>query len=252
MRKKKRSLKGTTLVEIIVALAVFAMLGLILAQLGMAIDKTNKASSRLNKRVNIQAPYAASQQTEYNGYTVDADGNKTPAVLTLDNTASQIEVSIKDDTGNPKSISVNVRKAAGSDEMVTQSIPAQILISAKTYDTKQLVVDNPNVYDADAANKDHHLQFVVLDAVSTQLSDINFDYTDPSNPPEAVDAKKQSIYALPDGITWTTTDPNVATVDGSGVVKAVNAETGVCQIIGTVIATGYEYVCNVTVVGPTE
>ncbi|MBQ4463906.1 MAG: prepilin-type N-terminal cleavage/methylation domain-containing protein [Eubacterium sp.] len=250
MRKKKRSLKGTTLVEIIVALAVFAMLGLILAQLGMAIDKTNKASSRLNKRVNIQAPYAASQQTEYDGYTVDEDGNKTPATLTLDNSASQIEVSIKDDTGATKSISVNVRKAAGSDEMVTQSIPAEVTISGRMYNTKPLVVDNPNVYDADSANKNHHLQFIVLDAGSVDLSPITFDYTDPTKAPDDVDAKKQSIYALPDGISWESTDTNVATVNGAGVVKAVNAQNGNCTIIGTVIATGVQYLCEVTVVGP--
>ena len=77
MEEKKRTLKGTTLVEIIISLAVFALLGVILLQTGTAIDRMNRATNRLNKRVNIQAPYAAAQKTEYDVIVDDGHGGTT-------------------------------------------------------------------------------------------------------------------------------------------------------------------------------
>ena len=62
---KKKNLKGTTLLEVIIALAIFAMLGVILVTLGSNVDKQTKSSIKLNKRVALQAPYAASQQEKY-------------------------------------------------------------------------------------------------------------------------------------------------------------------------------------------
>ena len=40
---KKKSLKGMTLAEVIISMAVFAMLGVILIKLGMVVDTTTKS-----------------------------------------------------------------------------------------------------------------------------------------------------------------------------------------------------------------
>ena len=64
MKKFKRKLSGMTLVEILVALAVFASLALILAMMGSAVEKNTRAANKLNKRVAVNGPVAEAQ----NGY----------------------------------------------------------------------------------------------------------------------------------------------------------------------------------------
>lgn len=93
--KNRKKLKGMTLVEVIIAMAVFAMLGVVLLGAGKVIDNTTKASSRLNKKMSAQAPYAAAKNVvdyneaeDINGdgvvdnadkyYYEDDNGNKTP------------------------------------------------------------------------------------------------------------------------------------------------------------------------------
>ena len=51
MRKRKKY-KGMTLIEILIALAIFAMLGSLLVLAGIQIDNTMKASNKLKKKMN--------------------------------------------------------------------------------------------------------------------------------------------------------------------------------------------------------
>jgi len=61
MKKFKKTLKGMTLIEIIVALAVFAMLGAILVAAGSAIDAQMKNANKVNEKVALQGPVAEAQ-----------------------------------------------------------------------------------------------------------------------------------------------------------------------------------------------
>ncbi len=170
--KKKKTLKGMTLVEIIIALAIFAMLGMILVQVGTLIDNTNKATARLNRKVNAQSPYAASQNIEYTDY--DADGNPVPSELTPE--VMNISVSIDDIGGNPQAVNVKVKKNDGSEEYETKTVMAEINLSAKRYNTKAIVEDNPNIYDPDGPNRNHNLKFAVIDkevALTTLTMEVN-------------------------------------------------------------------------------
>lgn len=105
--KKKKKLKGMTLVEIIVAIAVFAAVSLILVMLGTAVDAQQRSARKVNKKVAVQGPIAEAQNDtnalllddEYDivvakkdspeskvtvkgklystqGFTIDEDGNK--------------------------------------------------------------------------------------------------------------------------------------------------------------------------------
>lgn len=233
--KKKKSLKGMTLIEIIIALAIFAMLGVILVQVGTLIDRTNKATGRLNRKVNAQSPYAASQTFEYPD--VDEDGN--PVTSELAPEAMNITVSI-DEGGVPKTVNVKVKKSDGSEEYETKSVVAQATIGAKKYDTKAIVEDNPMIYDPDGPNRNHNLKFAILDD-EMLLEALTFDLS--------VDASSKKIetaygFALPTMEKWESTDPSVALVNSDGVVTPI-AE-GSCQIIGE--KDGLRYVTNVIVV----
>lgn len=64
MKKLKSKLSGMTLVEMIVALAVFAMLALILVLMGSAVEKNTRAANNLNSRIAVNGPIAEAQNTK--------------------------------------------------------------------------------------------------------------------------------------------------------------------------------------------
>lgn len=59
--KRKKSVKGMTLIEIIVAIAVLGVAGLVLVRIGSVSNNLMKATNHLNNKVDIEAPYAASR-----------------------------------------------------------------------------------------------------------------------------------------------------------------------------------------------
>jgi prepilin-type N-terminal cleavage/methylation domain-containing protein len=72
MKKLKRKLKGMTLVEILVSLAIFAMFALILVMLGNSVEKNSREANKLNKKVAVNGPVAEMQN---NNKAYMADGN---------------------------------------------------------------------------------------------------------------------------------------------------------------------------------
>lgn len=83
---KKKTLKGMTLMEVIIAIAVFAVFGVILVTAGTTIDNLTKATTNLKKKVSTQSPYAANQLHSY----VDQSGN--PKDLTGTPLADNIQI----------------------------------------------------------------------------------------------------------------------------------------------------------------
>ena len=64
MKKLNKKLKGMTLVEIIVSLAIFAMFALILVMLGNSVEKNSREANKLNKKVAVNGPVAEMQNTK--------------------------------------------------------------------------------------------------------------------------------------------------------------------------------------------
>lgn len=249
MNENKRALKGTTLVEIIISLAVFALLGVILVQTGTAIDRMNRATNRLNKRVNIQAPYAAAQKTEFNQTVDNGDGTFSVNTIDLDSKSASVTFQLDDSTNadvssrSAKQVDVKVKKSADSNETVTKSMSARVVLPATAYDTKTIVLNDANVYTPNAANSNHHLKFLVLDDSALMLTPILFDF-DAEPTKKTVDITNYYGYTLPDGMTWATTDDTVADVSSNGRVTAKG--NGECTISATT-TTGFVYTTEVTV-----
>lgn len=86
MKKSKKNLKGMTLFEMIISIAVFAIMGGLLILVGMHIDNMSKASNNLKNKVVKESPYAANHITQY----TDRDGN----TVDLPKSAMNIEVSL--------------------------------------------------------------------------------------------------------------------------------------------------------------
>ncbi len=59
--KKKKKLKGMTLVEIVVSIAVFAAISLILVMVGSAVNAHQRSANRVNRKVAVQGPVAEAQ-----------------------------------------------------------------------------------------------------------------------------------------------------------------------------------------------
>lgn len=67
MKKGKKTLKGMTLIEMIISIAVLAMLCVILAMVGQNIDATARATNTLKDKVSKESPYAANGVAKFNG-----------------------------------------------------------------------------------------------------------------------------------------------------------------------------------------
>ena len=80
MKKKKRKLSGMTLVEVLVALAVFAIISALLASACAGVTSTIRKTNRLNKKISVEAPDAELK----NGTPVTLpDGTIEETTLTL-------------------------------------------------------------------------------------------------------------------------------------------------------------------------
>jgi prepilin-type N-terminal cleavage/methylation domain-containing protein len=73
---KKKSFKGMTLVECVIALAVLAIASSVVVTACAFICQTKISTNALNKRISYQSPIADTQSTgSANRITTDADGN---------------------------------------------------------------------------------------------------------------------------------------------------------------------------------
>ncbi len=61
--KRKNKLKGMTLVEVIVALAVFTIMASLLVTVCIGISKSVVRTNRLTREINVQAPLAENRKT---------------------------------------------------------------------------------------------------------------------------------------------------------------------------------------------
>ncbi len=126
--KKKKKLKGMTLVEIIVAIAVFAAVSLILVMLGTAVDAQQRSARRVNKKVAVQGPIAEAQ-------------NDTNALLLNDE--FDIVVAKKD---SPES---------------------KVTVKGKLYSTQEFTIDDDGNKVADPDADEANLKFIEIQKPSS-------------------------------------------------------------------------------------
>jgi prepilin-type N-terminal cleavage/methylation domain-containing protein len=130
MKKLKSKLSGMTLVEMIVALAVFAMLALILVLMGSAVEKNSRAARDLNSRVAVNGPIAEAQKLDdsflasnnfvvqvANGkdYTTDANGANVYKFIDIEGTLCYVNPT---DSNNEIVTNVVTTNAQGGSEVI--------------------------------------------------------------------------------------------------------------------------------------
>ena len=118
MKKRKKNLKGMTLLEMIISIFLFSVMCGLLILVGNHIDATSRATNNLKDKVTKQSPYAANNQTEYR----DKDGN------TVELNSKDITIKIAFDDEDAVSVGGSVVKP-------------DIELKAKKYETQQIVLD---------------------------------------------------------------------------------------------------------------
>ena len=92
MKKGKKKLKGMTLVEMIIAIAIFGIMGGLLILVGMHVDATTRAGNTLKNKVNEESYYAAnhvkSYYSESEDKSADLPSEEMDITISLDATGS--------------------------------------------------------------------------------------------------------------------------------------------------------------------
>jgi prepilin-type N-terminal cleavage/methylation domain-containing protein len=65
MKKNKKKVKGMTLVEMIISIAIFGIMGGLLILVGTHVDATSRAGNNLKNKVLNESPYAANHVKTY-------------------------------------------------------------------------------------------------------------------------------------------------------------------------------------------
>lgn len=107
----KKKLKGMTLVEVLVALAVFAVMSSLLAGACAWVTSIIKKTDKINKKVSIEAPMvevkATNCVTEIPNANIGIEANGTTVTVIGDVIAATDDSHIDDDTGNLKYFKAN-------------------------------------------------------------------------------------------------------------------------------------------------
>ena len=130
MKKSKRKLKGMTLIEMIISIAIFAIMCGVLIGVGAHVDKTTRATNRFKDKIVQESPTAASRIKTYNAN----DG--TSKNLTSSDASIDIKVS--------GTFTWYDKKADGSidtSKKHTKSDP-EIGYDTKVYSTEDLIKDD--------------------------------------------------------------------------------------------------------------
>ncbi len=147
MKKNGKKLKGMTLIEMIISLAIFAIMSLVLLTIGQVVDKQMRATTNLKEKVVQQSPIAANRVTVVDQIQLDANGQ--PAT---DAHGDVIVLPTSELPSAPITFSIGIDKS-GSYELPNDPLdyskgshqehynnPTQSIDCVK-YDTKQAVHD---------------------------------------------------------------------------------------------------------------
>lgn len=98
MKKRKKNLKGMTLIEMIISIFVLGLLTMILVMVGEHIDAQSRATNNLKDKIVKEAPYAANKVTKYtnkDGDSVDLKSEDITIDIIYDKDKPKIELTAK-------------------------------------------------------------------------------------------------------------------------------------------------------------
>lgn len=139
LKKRKKNLKGMTLLEMIISIFLFAVMCGLLVLVGNNIDATTRATNNLKDKVTKQSPYAANRQAQFR--------DSTGADVMLD--TEDVSIVIKFD---------------GTVGTGTDAVQPDVELTAKKYKTDKIVLDGRSTKSQDVIlngpNNGLNLEFI--------------------------------------------------------------------------------------------
>ena len=147
----KKNLKGMTLYEMIISIAIFAIMAGVLIGVGAHIDNTTRATNNLKKKIATESPYAANKITE---------NFSTHTPLPKD----KINVVVKVEKPDVMPDELHIKnKATGADEVYTCEYPKEVIMEAYKYKTESVYTGSESVtVDPNSPNANLNLEFVSI------------------------------------------------------------------------------------------
>lgn len=133
MKKGKKTVKGMTLIEMIISIAVLAMLCVILAMVGQNIESTARATNTLRDKVAKESPYAANGPN-VNGVVQFNDRDGHPADFATQ--AATMVVRVPGSYGDVSDPSVTFN--------ITRYDTEQIVLDGKSAKEREVIQNGPN------------------------------------------------------------------------------------------------------------
>lgn len=149
MKKSKKNLKGMTLIEIIVSMAIFAVMAGVLLTIGQVVDNTTRNATNLKTKVNTEAPMAASNQHTF------TDPDDPTQDIDLGSTNFDIHVQI-----NESGTYYDGNGVAQNYSNPSEDVPAIKYDTEDYYKSK--LTDTQKALYPDSPNSNLNLEFVVL------------------------------------------------------------------------------------------
>ena len=163
MKKSKKKLKGMTLIEMIISIAIFAIMGGLLVLVGTHIDNTTKATNKLKNKIVEESPYAANHvktlKTDPTLGNIDLTDTAISITVIQDEASGNYYVQIPDPNDPSKKIFDTRSYCQGSGDRVD--------MTAKKYTTEDVVTDGMTAQEKQefrkGANGGLNLDFIEID-----------------------------------------------------------------------------------------
>lgn len=156
MKNFKKTHKGMTLYEMIISIAIFAIMCGVLVGVGMHIDSTNRAANNLKKKIAAEAPYAANKLTKDGSTEYFEDKDVTDLQMTI----SFVGNDLTKTTPESKTF-YYYNKTTNKKESVTKD--ATCTIDLKKYSTERIYTGKDDLMSAE-------------DKVKTQNGQLNLEF----------------------------------------------------------------------------
>lgn len=163
MKKSRKKLKGMTLIEMIISIAIFAMMGSLLVLVGMHIDSANKASNSLRNKIVEESPYAANHVTKYNDSTNTLKDISTANIAITVEQNDIVGVYENEEPIDPNDPTKGTHK-------VQYNLNTKVDMTAKKYQTRDVLLDGKTPTQKNeilnGANSNLDLEFFEIDPLT--------------------------------------------------------------------------------------
>lgn len=112
---RKKTLKGMTLMEIIIAMVVLVIISSLIAEAGVGVVNNVRASKSVIEKVNYQSKYITGHSTKFDAIGYDGSGDEIPVETDMKKTSISFQLYDKTGAQIGQKVNADVYEAPGMD-----------------------------------------------------------------------------------------------------------------------------------------